>query len=394
MKRIRLILGAALTLLAATLSAQEVQNFRPSSVVSPEITAETVTFRLYAPYATVVTVNPSWLNTLPASAPEKAMSKDMNGVWSVSYPLPASELYYYTYTVDGVRTLDPANNFVIRDVGNFMNALIVPGGRGDLYSEANRHGNLEEVWYYSATNDMNRRMTVYTPYGYDRYNRGKKYPVLYLLHGGGGDETAWATLGRTAQILDNLIEQGKAVPMLVVMPNGNPNQYAAPTLHIPVNPNTKQYRSGFDNYESLTADIIPFIEKNYNVIRDRRGRAIGGLSMGGGQSFYEGFRHVDIFSAVGIFSSGLIGGTAAGQQAFDAEREMPGIYTSPGKYNRFNVIYLSCGEQDPRLSGTENFVSRLEGLGYKNVSYESFPGAHEWHVWRESLTSYVQKLFK
>ena len=116
--------------------------------------------------------------------------------------------------------------------------------------------------------------------------------------------------------------------------------------------------------------------------------------MGGGQSFYEGFRHVDIFSAVGIFSSGLIGGTAAGQQAFDAEREMPGIYTSPGKYNRFNVIYLSCGEQDPRLSGTENFVSRLEGLGYKNVSYESFPGAHEWHVWRESLTSYVQKLFK
>ena len=393
MKRLSLILGAAL-LLSAALSAQEVQNFRPSSVVSPEITAETVTFRLYAPYATVVTVNPSWLNTLPATAPEKAMSKDMNGVWSVSYPLPASELYYYTFTVDGVRTLDPANNFVIRDVGNFMNALIVTGGRGDLYAEATRHGNLEEVWYPSPTNNMTRRMTVYTPYGYDRYNRGKKYPVLYLLHGGGGDETAWSTLGRTRQILDNLIEQGTAVPMLVVMPNGNPNQYAAPTLGIPVNPNTKRYSNSFDNYESLTADIIPFIEKNYNVIHDRRGRAVGGLSMGGGQSFYEGFRHVDIFGSVGIFSSGLIGGTAAGSQGFDAEREMPGIFTTPAKYNKFNVIYLSCGEQDPRLAGTENFVSRLEGLGYKNLSYESFPGAHEWHVWRESLTSYVQLLFK
>lgn len=383
MKRI-LFAAAGLFLLCQTVFAQK--------LVSPEITDDAVIFRLYAPYATQVKVNPSWLADYGADARE--MEKGLDGIWTLSLPRPESEMYFYNFTVDGVKALDPSNNLVVRDVANFMNAVIISGGQGDLYRDIINGGNLEQVWYYSATNNMNRRMSVYTPSGYRKDDKSKKYPVLYLLHGGGGDEGAWVELGRTCQILDNLIARGLAKPMIVVMPNGNPNQYAAPTTQIPVNANAKKYAKSFDNYESLTADIIPFIEKNYNVIKTRKGRAIAGLSMGGGQSFYEAFRHNDLFSSVGIFSSGLIGGTSAGMAAFDAEAEMPGIFTNPEKYNKFDVLYLSCGETDPRLAGIESFFTQLEGKGYKNLTYEHFKGAHEWHVWRESLSSYAQKLFR
>lgn len=375
---------AGLLLLCTAASAQK--------VVSPELTDTEITFRLYAPYATQVKVNPSWAAD-PASR-SVDMDKGLDGVWTITFPRPESEMYFYTFTVDGVKTLDPSNILVLRDVSNFMSAVIIPGGQGDLYKDIAPGGNLEEVWYYSAVNDMNRRMFVYTPYGYDRDDKSKKYPVLYLLHGGGGDESAWAELGRTRQLMDNLISRGLAKPMIVVMPNGNPNQYASPVAQIPVNANAKKYAKSFDNYESLTADIIPFIEKKYNVIKNRAGRAIAGLSMGGGQSFYEGFRHIDKFANIGIFSSGLIGGTSAGMSAFDAEKEMPGIFSAPEKYNRLDVLYFSCGETDPRITGIENFVSQLDAKGYKNMTYEHYKGAHEWHVWRESLTSFAQKLFK
>lgn len=383
MKRL-LFVATGMLLLCASAFAQK--------VISPEITDDAVIFRLYAPYATQVKVNPSWLADYGADARE--MEKGFDGIWTLSLPLPESEMYFYNFTVDGVKALDPSNNLVVRDVANFMNAVIVSGGQGDLYKDIINGGNLEQVWYYSATNNMNRKMFVYTPSGYNRDDRSKKYPVLYLLHGGGGDESAWAELGRTCQIMDNLIARGLAKPMIVVMPNGNPNQYASPTTHIPVNANAKRYAKSFDNYESLTADIIPFVEKKYNVIKSRKGRAIAGLSMGGGQSFYEGFRHSELFANVGIFSSGLIGGTSAGMASFDAEAEMPGIFSTPGKFNNFDVLYLSCGETDPRLAGIESFFTQLEGKGYKNLTYEHFKGAHEWHVWRQSLTSYVRMLFR
>ena len=213
-------------------------------------------------------------------------------------------------------------------------------------------------------------------------------------HGGGGDEDAWATLGRTCQILDNLIAQGKAKPMFVVMPNGNPNQYAAQTLGIPVKTDIRQYASGFDNYSSLTADIVPFIEKTYPVIKNRKGRAVAGLSMGGGQSFFIAFRNVDLFSSVGIFSSGLIGANAIGGAPFDGEAIIPGLYSQPAKFNRFDVIYLSCGEEDNRIDGMKDFKAKLDGKGYKGVVWEQYPGGHEWKVWRRNLASFVQLLFK
>jgi enterochelin esterase family protein len=218
--------------------------------------------------------------------------------------------------------------------------------------------------------------------------------VLYLLHGGGGDEDAWSTLGRTAQILDNLIASGQAEPMIVVMPNGNPNQYAAQTLGIPVKANVKQYASNFDNYSSLVADILHYIEKNYNVIKNRKGRAVAGLSMGGGQSFFIAFRNVNVFANVGIFSSGLIGSAAIGGAPFDAEALFPGMYTAPAKYNKFDVIYLACGEEDGRIDGMKDFCQKLNDHGYKGVIWEQYPGAHEWKVWRRNLASFVQQIFK
>ncbi len=388
MRSSRFLLPILLSVCAWSASAQEIFNFGRQAVVSPELTEETITFRLVANYATEVGIQASW-----AGYGVQPMTKGERGVWSITMPRPASELYTYNFVVDGISTLDPSNTFVQRDGTRYMSAVLVDGGYADLYKEATHKGNLEHVWYYSAENDMERRMYVYTPYGYDAKGK-KKYPVLYLLHGGGGDEDAWSTLGRTCQILDNLIEQGKAVPMLVVMPNGNPNQYAASTLQIPVKQDVRQYASGFDNYSSLVADILPYVESHYNVIKNRTGRAVAGLSMGGGQSFYIGLRNIDVFANIGIFSSGLLGGSGAGQAAFDPEAQMPGLISNPAKYNKLDLFYISCGEQDNRIGGTKEFVDQLNALGYKNVFYETYPGGHEWKVWRRNLSAFVQKVFR
>lgn len=377
-------------LLALSAGAQEMNSllFR-RGVNSPELTENTLTFRFRAPKARQVQVSASWTGYAPIE-----MAQGPDGLWSVTVDRPEPELYTYTFLVDGVSMLDPANVFVQRDGARYVNAFLVPGGYADLYAESANPGNLEHVWYYSAENAMTRRMYVYTPAGFDRNDRKTKYPVLYLLHGGGGDEDAWSTLGRTCQILDNLIAAGKARPMLVVMPNGNPDQYAAQTLGIPVNPNVREYTSGFDNYSSLVADIVPYIEKNYPVIKNRKGRAVAGLSMGGGQSFFIAFRNVDTFANVGIFSSGLIGASAIGGTPFDAEALFPGMYSNPQKYNKFDVIYLSCGEQDNRIDGMLDFKQKLLDKGYKGVVWEQYPGAHEWKVWRRNLSSFVQLIFK
>lgn len=393
MKKTFRILTLALALVTCfSAFAQEANSlaFR-AGAKSPELKDGNVTFRFVAPKARKVSVSASWLGYDASKLP---MTQDENGVWTATTPQPAPELYTYNIVVDGVTMLDPSNVLVQRDGSRYMNSLLISGDYADLYAECSKPGNVEHVWYYSAENGMTRRMYVYTPAGYDRNNKSVKYPVLYLLHGGGGDEDAWSTLGRTCQILDNLIAQGKAKPMIVVMPNGNPNQYAAQTLGIPVKTDVKQYASGFDNYSSLVADILPYIEKNYPVIKNRNGRAVAGLSMGGGQSFYIAFRNVDVFANVGIFSSGLIGATAIGGAPFDAEQHFPGMYTNPSKYNKFDVIYLACGEQDNRIDGMLDFKQKLTDKGYKGVVWEQYPGGHEWKVWRRNLSSFVQLIFK
>lgn len=393
MKKMLMKAAATAVIMLTSFSAfsQEMNSlmFR-RSVKSPEITEEGITFRFTAPKARKVQVAASWLDNNPDAA---EMVQGQDGTWSVTLPLPEPELYTYNFVVDGVQMLDPANVLVQRDGARYSNAVLVEGGHADLYKESDRPGNVEQVWYHSAENDMIRRLYVYTPYGYDHKKTKVKYPVLYLLHGGGGDEDSWSTLGRTCQILDNLIASGKAKPMLVVMPNGNPNQYASQTLMKPVKQDVKKYNSNFDNYTSLVADIVPFIEGRYNVIRNKSGRAVAGLSMGGGQSFYIAFRNVDVFSAVGVFASGLIGSSAIGGQPFDAEQQIPGMLTQPEKFNKFDVIYLSSGEQDNRIDGMKKFKETLDAKGYNGVVWEQWPGGHEWKVWRRDLAAFVQLIF-
>ena len=321
------------------------------------------------------------------------MKRGENGVWTVTTPPLRSEIYSYNFYIDGVRTSDGRNMMRLRDGEQHFSSVIVGGERGDLYEVQDvAHGALHTVWYDSPTLSASRRATIYLPADYEQGK--KKYPVLYLLHGMSGDETAWVELGRTAQIMDNLIAAGKCKEMIVVMTNGNAWQQCAPT-HLGGRA-MQHYRNGKQGEPTFVesfGDVIKYVEDNYRVIRKREYRAIAGLSMGGGQSFYIAFRNVDVFSAVGVFASGLIGSSAIGGQPFDAEQQIPGMLTQPEKFNKFDVIYLSSGEQDNRIDGMKKFKETLDAKGYNGVVWEQWPGGHEWKVWRRDLATFVQLIF-
>jgi len=385
-------------ILPTFLSGQEVQNFRPQQVVSPEIANGKVTFRIVARDAKEVMLYGSWMSSFTA---RENLTKDADGLWSITINAPAPEIYTYNFIIDGVSVNDNSNIFVQRDGRRLLSVLLIDGTASANYREANKRGNVDHIWYPSPSIGITRRMTVYTPFGY--FGSNQRYPVLYLHHGGGGDEEAWSSMGRATQILDNLIEQGKAVPMIVVMPNGNPGQQAAQTLLLPEKTFNKNDYPALGNLGNLTfeaniyinsiiKDIVPYIESNYRVIADAKHRAIAGLSMGGGHSYYTGLRNPDFFSAVGVFSSGLFG-MSSEAAVYDPESEVPGILTNPKKWNdAFSLFYISCGATDPRIEPTRRAVSRFREAGLK-VEFEVYPGSHEWHFWRKSLTEFVQKIF-
>jgi enterochelin esterase-like enzyme len=296
------------------------QAQRRAALVSPEILPDNkVIFRLLAPQASTVTVSGDCLEK------PVALVKGDSGLWTVTVGPLKPEFYYYSFNVDGITTLDPSNTQIQRDVTNYSSTFIVPGPGSDLLKVQDvPHGTLSKVWYDSPTLKLKRRMYVYTPAGYEKSTA--RYPVLYLLHGGGGDEDQWTTLGRTIQIMDNLIASGKALPMIVVMPNGNAAQSASPG---DAPGNTQAAAMGgapsTGSYEvSVVKDIIPFIEANYRAIPAKDSRAVAGLSMGGGQAWNIGLKNLDTFSWIGIFSSGMFGGVQGGYAAFEPEKLIPG----------------------------------------------------------------------
>jgi enterochelin esterase-like enzyme len=267
-------------------------------------------------------------------------------------------------------------------------AIDIPEEGVDFYTIKDvQHGDIRNRIYFSKTTGTWRRLNIYTPPGYDKSGK-EQYPVLYIQHGGGEDERGWAVQGKTDIILDNLIAEGKAKPMLVVIPNGNVSR-----------PGTTAggYNDDAMNVfkEELVGSIIPFVESNYRVKPGAADRAITGLSMGGGQAFYTGLRNTNIFANVGVFSTGLFGGIS--QQpgtVFDAEAVIPGILTNPQVFNsKLKVFYISVGEQDPRIEPTRKLVQTFKEKGV-NVEFASFPGAHEWQVWRKSLHDFAQRIFK
>lgn len=247
------------------------------------------------------------------------------------------------------------------------------------------HGEVRTVYYYSNVEEGWRPVMIYTPAGYNDGN--DTYPVVYIQHGGGEDHRGWMEQGRTAEIMDNLINAGKAVPMIVVSSNSNVQSRSGGM-------GGGYSWQGMQTFRSEIIDnIIPFVEKNYRVKKDRKYRAMCGLSMGGGQSFYIGLRSPEVFSNVGVFSTGMFGGIS-GAQNIDLENEVPGILTETDKFNsNFDVFFITCGEQDPRIQHTRNIVAKMQDAGVK-VKFNSYPGDHEWQVWRKSLHEFAQYLFK
>ena len=390
MKKILTVI-ATLCMVAGALHAQELANFnfggRGRPVVSPEIQGDSVTFRLKADYATYVKLSGSWMPNPYGGSID--MRRGEGNVWEVKVPLPSPEIYTYNFIVDGVSVNDPQNIQVQRDGTRFLNMLIVPGERTENYNEANHRGTVSHPWYDSKILGLNRRLTVYTPYGYEN-NPKKKYPVLYLLHGAGGDEEAWTSMGRAAQILDNLIEKGLAEPMIVVMPNGNGNQQAAGTLNLPVKqqqfdrnamqnmPEAERNRMMNGYVMSLCEEIVPFIEKNFRAIPKPEARAIAGLSMGGGHTITASNLYPAMFDYICPLSAA---GSATPEQVATLKKAGVKLY------------FLACGNTDFLFQGSQNLDKTLTEQGLDHIFYVS-DGGHVWANWRLYLNTFAPKLFK
>ena len=379
MRKVLTVIAAALAL-TASLQAQELTNFNfggQAPVISPDIQGDSVTFRLKADYATVVKLSGSWMPNPWGDTID--MTRGANNVWSVKIALPSPEIYTYNFVVDGVAVNDPQNVLVQRDGTRYLPMITVPGERTENYGEAvKQHGTVSHPWYESKILGMNRRLTVYTPYGYEA-NPKKKYPVLYLLHGAGGDEEAWISMGRTAQILDNLIEKGLAEPMIVVMPNGNANQAAARTLNIPEAQMDWRDPSMQNAYvKSLCEEIVPFIEKNFRAVAKPSSRAIAGLSMGGGHTISASILYPEMFDYICPLS-------AAGQ----ATPEQIATLKKAG----VKLYFLACGDTDFLFEGSKALDKTLTEQGLDHIFYVS-DGGHVWSNWRLYLNTFAQKLFK
>jgi len=341
-------------------------------LVSPEVRPDrTIVFRLRAPQAAKVTL------TFAGSNP---MSKDDAGVWSATVGPVEPEIYQYNFVVDGVRILDPGNPNLKN--GRTIDASIVEvPGNPPRFDElqAVPHGSLHILTYFSTPLKRARRFYLYTPPQYD-LEPNRRFPLLVLRHGSGDNEENWSTTGRAGIILDNLIAQHKAVPMLIVMPNGDTDGSWAG--------GSSAEGIGMLTQELLT-DILPMVEKAYHVARGRENRAITGLSMGGGQAFTMGLRHLDEFAWVGEFSSGLVSDTD-----FRLENDMPGFLDQADTVNRkLRLLFLSCGTEDPRYPGQLDLIDKLKQHDIHYVWYPT-PGVHEWKVWRHALAEFAQKVFQ
>ena len=378
MKKILLII-AGLAMLTASAGAQELRNFNfggARQIVSPEIVGDSTTFRLSADYATVVTLYGSWL---PGYGDRIPMVKGEGGVWSVTIETPDPEIYTYNFFVDGVSVNDPQNYMVQRDGTRYLNMLLVPGERSENYFESSQRGTVSYKWYDSELLGLNRRLTVYTPYGYETSKA--KYPVLYLLHGGGGDEEAWTSMGRAAQILDNLIEKGLAEPMIVVMPNGNAGQQAACTMGLSVKEFPRTEANANLYVTSLVKEIIPYIEKNYRVIAKPEARAIAGLSMGGGHTISATTLFPGTFDYICPMSCGV-------SESDHLDADLQGI-----KKAGYKLYWIGCGTADFAMPGSEVLDEALTRNGMEHTFFTS-DGGHEWKNWRLYLNTFARLLFK
>ena len=358
-----------LLLLSAGIHAQQPAQAPP--VRSPEVSADRrVTFRVRAPNASKATVFCECLTSEPE------MTKGTDGVWSVTVGPIEPDVYEYHFTVDGVDNLDQRNPVVkYNSRPNLIESVLEVHGATPAFYDVKPvpHGTVEMRYYPSKSTGTTRRAFVYTPPSYERSNA--RLPVLYLLHGADGDESVWTQFGRANLILDNLIAEKKAAPMIVVMPFA----YAYP-WHAGV-PGQKQRE---DFAKDLLTDLIPFVQSNYRASTDRDQRALAGLSMGGGLTLAIGPRHLDMFSRLAVFSS------SAGQ---NPEKSLADVAANAKNVNaQVKLFWLGVGTEDGALAGTKRTSDFLNSAGIKHV-YKTAPGAHTWIVWRKFLNEVAPQIF-
>jgi enterochelin esterase-like enzyme len=352
-------------------------NVQSQMIISPDVHADrSVTFRLKAPNAQKVLLAREGAEAL-------AMQKGADGVWSVTTPPLDPDIYGYAFVVDGVAMFDPSNPVIKNNLIYTSSQLFVPGPDSLPWQENNvPHGIVHHHYYHSAVVGDNRDFYVYTPPGYDPA-ASQQYPVLYLLHGYSDDASAWTAVGRAQFILDNLIAQGKAQPMLVVMPLG----YGAPEIvtknALGLGNASLRDRNYRKFREALLTEVVPRVEKSYRARTDRVSRAIAGLSMGGAESLFTGLNDIDQFAWIGAFSSGRM------DDDFDT------MFASlPTNANaQLKLLWISCGTDDGLIGVNRKLNAWLDSKGVHHMQIET-PGSHAWMVWRRNLASFVQLLFR
>ena len=382
MNKLRILLSVLVALVTITpLSAQQ-NLWQAKGVTSPEVLDDgSVVVRLYAPEAKSVVLK---CDFVPGGS--VAMQRTDDGVWEYRSEPLASELYCYRFSIDGMADIvDPASSYVVRDVGSLMSYFIVAGERGSLYTpQAVKHGSLSRVWAKMG-DGRERRMVVYTPAGYER---GKcKYPVLYLLHGMGGDEEAWVATGRVVEIMDNLIAEGKAEPMIVVMPNGCTKHLSAPGYS--EEGMFRPYMSGSmdGTFEAMFSDIVEWVDAHYRTISKPEKRAIAGLSMGGFHAMQISKHYPEMFDYVGLFSAAIFRGESGVEMYEKLEERLIRQFEREPK-----LYWIAIGSGDFLYDENVEYRELLDRLDCKYIYRES-TGGHEWRNWRIYLSEFAQMLF-
>jgi len=311
------------------------------------------------------------------------MQKDAEGVWSVTTAPLAPDYYGFSFAADGVRLIDPENPFLVPNLLSAENAVHVSGPLS-LPWELNDvpHGEVHHHFYRSAVAGDDRDYYVYTPPGYDPAAK-KTYPVLYLLHGFSDDASGWTAVGHANVILDNLIAQGRAKPMIVAMPLGYGTMEF---VHLGWDAwsHTEMHDRNFEKFrDALLTEVMPRVESEYRTAKDRNARAIAGLSMGGSESLLTGLNNLDKFSWIGAFSSGGI--------PDDFQKDFPALDAKANQ--QLHLLWIACGTEDHLITVNRNLREWLKTKGVKATEIET-PGMHTWMVWRRNLAEFSALLFQ
>jgi len=392
--------GWALFLVASLCSAQESGEFRPAATnvwgaEYPRVDgAGRVEVRIKAPDATKVRVS-FW------SGPKLDLVKQSDGLWTVTTPPLVPGLHYYMLNVDGAEVADLGSQAFFGG-GKYASAVEVPEPGSTYYSiQPVPHGQVREVWYDSKVTGTWRHALVYLPPGYDEQTK-RRYPVLYLQHGGGEDETGWVRQGRANFILDNLIAAGSTQPMIVVMAYGYARRAGQPIPDLTGKPPGSPERAKvmLDMASAFEADVtealIPFVDSTFRTTADRDHRAMAGLSMGGMQTFHVTLRHLDLFSYIGGFSGAGAAQMLAGEK-LDARTAYNGAFADPEAFaKKVRLLWLGVGTEEPERmrDGIRGLHASLTEAKIPHVYWESPGTDHEWQTWRRDLKDFAPRLFK